>query len=153
MTDIAGPFNLEKSSLERNLNNVYTYPQGECKEEEARLFTVVPSAGTRGNENKLEHSMFHLNIRKNFFSFCAGAWTLAQVVQRGCGVFLLGGLPKSYGYQSEQLASDVPAWAGGADDLQKTSPPTLTILWFCDSLKKSFTVQKLNISGSLVTFD
>lgn len=55
-----------------------------------------------------------------------------QVAQRGCGVSLIGDLPNLCGYYPEQPGSDVSAWAGGIDDLQK-APPTLTILWFCDS--------------------
>ena len=32
----------------------------------ARVFSVVSSNETRGNEHKQEHHMFHTNMRKNF---------------------------------------------------------------------------------------
>lgn len=34
----------------------------------ARLFSVVPSARTRGQAHKPEHGKFYLNIRKSFFT-------------------------------------------------------------------------------------
>ena len=30
--------------------------------------SMVPSAGTRGNREKLKHGKFHMNVRKNFFT-------------------------------------------------------------------------------------
>jgi len=59
-----GLFSLEK----RRLQGIYKRLKGRCMEEGARLFSVMLSGRTRGNEHKLKHRRFCLNIRRNFFT-------------------------------------------------------------------------------------
>lgn len=66
-----GLFSLEIRRLNGDLVNVYKYLKEECKEDRARLLSVVPSERTRGNEHKPKHGRFPLDIRKCFLN-CAG---------------------------------------------------------------------------------
>jgi len=45
------------------------------EEKGARLFSLVPAGGARGNGYKLKHTKFHLNTKKHF-SHCGGGQTL-----------------------------------------------------------------------------
>jgi len=66
----------------------------ECKEDRARLFSVMPSGRTRGSGHKPESGKFHLNIRKNFTVRLMERW---HRLSRRCGVNLLGDLQKPPG--------------------------------------------------------
>ena len=62
-------FSLEKRRFQGELiNNAYKYLMAESQEDEARLFSVVPSDRTRCNRHRMEHSKFHTNMRNNFFT-------------------------------------------------------------------------------------
>jgi len=71
-----GLFILEKRRLRGHLLNVYKYLKGECQEPDS---SVVTSDELRGNEHRLKHRKFHLNMRKIFIVstiFPEGLWSL-----------------------------------------------------------------------------
>lgn len=58
--------NLEKRRLWRNLFYVCKYLKGRCKEDRARLFSVVPCSRTSGNGDKLKYRKVHQNTKRQF---------------------------------------------------------------------------------------
>lgn len=77
-------FSVEKIRLRKNLINVYKNLKEGCKDNRARLFSLVPSNRTRDNGHKLKRRKFHRNIRKHLFAVeMTEHW---QVAQRGVEV-------------------------------------------------------------------
>jgi len=58
-----------KEKARGDLIDVYSYLKEDCKEDGAKVFSVVPSDRTTENGNKLKHRSFPLNITKHFLFF------------------------------------------------------------------------------------
>jgi len=63
-----GLFSLKKRRLRGDLINACKGLKGGCQEDEAKLFSVVPSDRIRVSGHQLEHENFQPNMRKNFFT-------------------------------------------------------------------------------------
>lgn len=104
--------------------NAYKYLNRGGKEDRPRVFSGVPSDRIRGNEHTLKHGTFPLNIRKHFFTVRV---TKHLLVQKGCGVSILGDIQKPFGHGSGQ-----PAWEEGL--YQLTSRGSFKPQWYCGSV-------------------
>jgi len=103
-----GLFSLEKRKLKEDLITVYTYLKEWRKENEARLFSVVASARTRGNGHTLKHRRFPLNIRKRFFTVRVTEYR-HKLPREVVGVSLFGNIQKLCGHSPRQPALGGPA--------------------------------------------
>jgi len=63
-----GLFSPKNRRLRGDLINTSKYLKGECQEDGARLFSVVPSDRRRGNRHKLRHRKLQLSMRKYPFA-------------------------------------------------------------------------------------
>lgn len=104
-----GLFSQRRKDLEGDLVIVHKYLEGGCKEDGARLLSDVPSDRTRGNEHKLKHRSFPLNIRKHFLTMRITKHCHSLIGQKGCGVSTFADIQKSSGHSSGQLALHVSA--------------------------------------------
>jgi len=107
---------------------------GGSKAEGDRLFSVVPSDRTRGNEHKLKHTRFSVNIRKCYFTVrVTQHWhrLLSETVESPS---LDIQKPSGHG-PGPQPAVGGPACAEGLD--QTTSRSACQPQPFCDSVSTS----------------
>lgn len=78
-------------------------------------FQWYPMTGTEAmgtNRNKGES----LWTSENTIFYCEGAWEVAQVAQRGCGIFSVN-IQKAFRNSSRHLAPSGPSWAWVLDQV------------------------------------
>lgn len=88
--DIWDPLACRREGPWVDLINLYKYLLGGCKENRTRLFSLVSSERTIGNECKLKSRKFSLNTGEH----SEGGQALAQVSQRGWKVTVFGHVQK-----------------------------------------------------------
>lgn len=79
-----GLFSLFHEKAHRTLIHVYKYPNKECKEDGARLFSVVTKDRTGGNGHKLEKHLIP-SVHKKQLGHCEGNQALERDAQEGGG--------------------------------------------------------------------
>ncbi|KAK4816234.1 hypothetical protein QYF61_013642 [Mycteria americana] len=119
---------LQKRRLRADLINVYKYLKGGCKDDGARLFSVVPSDKTRGHGHQLKHRRFSLNIRKHFFPVgVTKRWQRLPRVLVGSPFLEIFKSHLDMVLGNRLCMSLLEQGGAGPDDLQRTIP-TSTIL-------------------------
>lgn len=108
--------------------------KGGCKDDGARLFSMVPNARTRDDEHKLKDGRFCLNIRKNFTSG-TGDRGLAQTAQRVCLLSWRSSKKHLYKVLGKHLQVALLWQRVGPDVFQRFLP---TIPRFCEPHLTSF---------------
>jgi len=88
-----------------DLIDVCKYLNRDCKENGARLFSVVPSERIGGNAHKQQVPSEH----QETLLYCEHDRTLVQVAQRDCGVSFLRDTKKPSGHSPGKLAVGGPA--------------------------------------------
>lgn len=121
----AGTVSLEKRRIREDLNDAYKYLKGKCKEDRARLFSVVPSTRTRGHGHKAEHHR-RCSQHQAALLCCAVMGALAQAAQRLWSL-LLGDVRHPSGHGPGQPALGVPASAFRGPCQHGAPAP-----WFCE---------------------
>ena len=99
------------------------------KEDGIRLFSVISTERTRGNEHKLKYKKFNLNLRKNIFTVrMVEHWS--RFPRETVESAFLEQFENPAGYGPEQLAVSDPALStgGGLGDLQRPRPTSTEFL-------------------------
>lgn len=116
---------------------------GAVKKTKARLFSVLPSEKTRGNDHKLKHGRFPLNIRKHFF--LRWGW-----LSRGTGCPERWWNLYSSGYGLGQVSLGSSAWAGGLDKM--TSRGSFQTQTVCDSVTLTYFLCSSQVMTFMLTY-
>lgn len=97
------------------------------KEIRAKFFSVELSERTKSNGHKLKYKKFHLNIRKRLFHWYC---TVEQILQRVCGVSILGDTQNATGNGPEWHFPAYPSFSRRVrlDNLFRCLPAS-AVLW------------------------
>jgi len=120
-----GLLSLENRKL-GDLISVYKYLNGGCKDDGAKLLSVVLSARTRGSGHKLDHRRLHLSTRLHF----CNVWETEHWhrLPREAVGFLWGSSKVTWTWPWA-LCSGCPSWSRGWAKRTQSILPTPTTLW------------------------